>query len=151
MDSREALYVGQDSEGETLRRPMSPHLDVYRFRLSMALSIANRISGVASACGFALVMAWLGSLASGKKSFGCTSRVTGSLAGRAILSGWIAATVYHFVGGIRHLVWDDVHRFEKEEINSDGRVSLAVAGGVSAFLMGALCILSASRKRKGKA
>ncbi|GAJ30115.1 succinate dehydrogenase, cytochrome b556 subunit [Acidomonas methanolica] len=150
MDSREALYVGVDSDGGVLKRPMSPHLDVYRFRLSMALSIANRISGVLSAGGFGLAVMWLGALASGPKSFGRARCLSHSLAGRAVTAGWLVATVYHLVGGVRHLIWDDVHRFEKSEINRDGRTSLIVTGGISAVLTGALCVLGGARARKAR-
>jgi succinate dehydrogenase / fumarate reductase cytochrome b subunit len=151
LDGREALYEGVDSEGVAIRRPMSPHLDVYRFRLSMALSIGNRIAGVASALGSVLAFGWLGALASGPKSFACARKAAGSLPGRLVFAGWGLATVYHIVAGVRHITWDDGHRFEKAEINEDGRISLFVAGGVTAFLVGAATILGGIRRKGGKA
>ncbi|CAI9120510.1 succinate dehydrogenase, cytochrome b556 subunit [Brytella acorum] len=147
LDGREALYDGSNSDGHFLRRPMSPHLDVYRFRLSMALSILNRISGVASAVGFGLAVTWLGSLAAGSKEYGRAQRVVNNPLGKLALAGWGVATVYHFVAGIRHLIWDDGHRFEKHQINEDGRITVAVTGGLSGVLLGAVFVLSRCRRK----
>lgn len=54
QDIRKALYVGSRSDGTLIQRPMSPHLQVYRYRLSMVLSISNRITGVVATAGAAL-------------------------------------------------------------------------------------------------
>lgn len=99
QDVRDALYVGQRSDGTLTRRPMSPHLQVYRFRLSMFLSIANRAAGVAAAGGSALGLCWINAAAKGPKSFSKVQKVTGNPLGQLLLAGWALALVYHFVAG----------------------------------------------------
>ena len=65
MDAREALMLGRDSEGRLVRRPLSPHLQVYRWQITMALSILHRISGIGLAIGTGLLVSWLMALATG--------------------------------------------------------------------------------------
>jgi succinate dehydrogenase / fumarate reductase cytochrome b subunit len=50
-------------------RPLSPHLQVYRFQWTMALSILHRITGVALAVGTLLLVWWLVAAASGPEAF----------------------------------------------------------------------------------
>ena len=48
-DTREALMVARTSDGRTVRRPLSPHLQVYRPQITSTMSIFHRITGVALA------------------------------------------------------------------------------------------------------
>ncbi|GBR00282.1 succinate dehydrogenase, cytochrome b556 subunit [Asaia lannensis] len=146
-DGREAFYYGTDTQGRPIRRPMSPHLDIYRFRLSMALSIGNRISGVVSSLGAGLAVAWLAALAQGPRAFVRAQRVATHPLGRLVFLGWGIATIYHFVASIRHLIWDSGARFEKKEINEDGRRSVFVTAGLSVTLVAAFVALSRSRSK----
>lgn len=87
-------------------RPLSPHLQVYRWQLTMALSILHRITGFGLALGAPLMVWWLVSITKGPESFAAFHDFTGSLIGKLMLFGWLYALVYHFMNGIRHLVWD---------------------------------------------
>lgn len=147
-NGREAFYHGTDTEGQAIRRPMSPHLDVYRFRLSMALSIGNRMAGVVSSLGAGLAVAWLSALAQGPRAFTRAQRVATHPLGRLIFLGWGVATLYHFVASVRHLIWDSGARFEKKEIDADGRRSVFATAGLSLGLIAAFVALS-HRRNKG--
>ncbi|GBQ93932.1 succinate dehydrogenase cytochrome b subunit [Acetobacter nitrogenifigens DSM 23921 = NBRC 105050] len=132
---------------------MSPHLQVYKMRLSMFLSISNRITGVAATAGSALGVAWLASLASGPKSFATARKVTGNPLGQVVLAGWILSLVWHTVGGLRHFIWDAGHRYDKQELNEDGPVAVGVIAGFGLTLAAALLCVSgvrASRRAKAK-
>ena len=50
-------------------RPLSPHLEVYRFTLTMAMSIVHRITGVANYVGTLLLVLWLLAAAIGNETF----------------------------------------------------------------------------------
>ncbi|NHN84793.1 succinate dehydrogenase, cytochrome b556 subunit [Acetobacter musti] len=155
QDVREALYVGSRSDGRLIRRPMSPHLQVYKMRLSMFLSITNRITGVVATAGSALGVAWLAALAKGPKSFAAARKVTGNPLGQIILGGWILSLVWHTVGGLRHFIWDVGKRDDKKSVNEDGPVAVGVIAGVSvtlaAALLGVSCCRSRSRAKLRKA
>lgn len=148
FDARKALYQGTTSGGERVERPLSPHLGIYRFRLSMALSIGNRIAGVVSSLGLVSVAGWLGALATGPRAFGRTQRVMGSPVGRAVLAGWCVASVYHAIAGARHLIWDAGYRFDRKLIDSDGRRSLILTAIGSLAVLGGLAIRAGSHRSR---
>jgi succinate dehydrogenase / fumarate reductase cytochrome b subunit len=90
----------------TPSRPLSPHLQVYRWQLTMFLSILHRATGFGLALGALLLCWWLTAAMLGADSFQQFHDFTGSLIGKVMLAGWLYALVFHFMNGIRHLVWD---------------------------------------------
>lgn len=93
-------------------KPMSPHLEIYRWYLTMGLSIAHRVTGCALAVGLVLITWWLVALASGPESFATVHGIVDSWFGGLILFLWTIVLFYHMGNGIRHLVWDFGYGFE---------------------------------------
>ncbi|MEQ8370114.1 MAG: succinate dehydrogenase, cytochrome b556 subunit [Alphaproteobacteria bacterium] len=93
-------------------RPLSPHVQIYRWTLLMALSILHRLSGVALAVGAVAFVWWLSSAAVGAAYYDFTHGLLASVAGRVILFGFSLALFYHLANGIRHLAWDAGWGFE---------------------------------------
>jgi succinate dehydrogenase / fumarate reductase cytochrome b subunit len=87
-------------------RPLSPHLQVWRWHVTMLGSILHRISGVALYFGAFIIAAWAISLAYGPEAYADYMAVMGSWFGRLVLLGMTGAAFYHLANGIRHLVWD---------------------------------------------
>ena len=87
-------------------RPLSPHLQVYRWQWTMALSILHRATGVALAVGTLLLVWWITAAAYGEASHAEAQGFLGSILGRLLLLGWTFAFFFHLCNGIRHLVWD---------------------------------------------
>jgi succinate dehydrogenase / fumarate reductase, cytochrome b subunit len=87
-------------------RPLSPHVSLWRWHLTMAASIAHRVSGMALYFGSFLIALWLAALAANPEVFALMQGVMNSWFGRLILFLWVAAVLYHFANGIRHLIWD---------------------------------------------
>jgi len=106
-------------------RPLSPHLSVYRFRPTMAMSIVHRITGSALYVGTLLVAWWLIAAASGPDAFAAASWFFGSILGRLVLFGYSWALLHHMAGGIRHLIWDTGHGLSKE---TSTKLALATLG-----------------------
>ena len=131
-DVRDALFVAQRTDGTIVRRPLSPHLGIYRFQLSMFLSIANRISGVASSFGTLLLVWWLVAAAAGPEAFATVQRFAGSWIGLLMLLGWTASLFYHLFGGLRHLVWDAGYGFERNTLNPVTWVVLGLTAAATA-------------------
>ena len=96
-------------------RPLSPHLQIYRITLTMAMSIVHRITGAGLYFGMALVAWWLTAAASGPNAYAMFEAFIGSLIGRVILFGYTWALIHHGLGGIRHLIWDMGRGFEPAE------------------------------------
>jgi succinate dehydrogenase / fumarate reductase cytochrome b subunit len=87
-------------------RPLSPHLQVYRWPLTMAMSIAHRVTGGALYFGMLLLAWWLTAAAAGEAYFDFVNRIFTSWIGLIILFGFTWALVHHMLGGLRHFVWD---------------------------------------------
>ena len=97
-------------------RPLSPHLQIYRPMLTMMMSIAHRLSGVANAVGFILLAWWLVAIASGPEPYAQISRFFAGIPGRVLLFLFSWALIHHMLGGIRHLIWDTGSGLDKTSI-----------------------------------
>lgn len=87
-------------------RPLSPHLQVWRWHVTMLGSILHRMSGAALYGGAIVIAAWLGALAFGPDAYDAFVAVAGSPFGLLVWFGLSLALVYHLASGVRHLVWD---------------------------------------------
>jgi succinate dehydrogenase / fumarate reductase cytochrome b subunit len=116
-------------------RPLSPHLSVYRFAYTMALSILHRITGVALSAGLLVLAAWLLSAAAGADSYAATVVVLSHWFFKALLVGWLLAFLYHFANGIRHLFWDAGIGLEKAQARRSAAIVI-----VAVLLALAFCL-----------
>ena len=119
-------------------RPLSPHLQIYRWHLSMATSILHRMSGVVLALGLLLLTWWLAAAASGPEYFYLVHDIMASWIGRLILLGFTAALFFHLFNGIRHLMWDIGYGFEIETAQRLGYLvfALTILATLGTFLFG---------------
>lgn len=106
-------------------RPLSPHLDIYRFEMQMAMSISHRITGIALTLGAVIVVAWLFAAAMGPETFAVVEGVLTSWVGKAVLLMSVAALWYHAINGLRHLSWDAGWGINMPMVNRTGRAVLA--------------------------
>ena len=104
------------------QRPLSPHLTVYRWPLTMAISILHRVTGVLLSLGLLVLAAWLLAAADGAAAYGTLSGLLGSALGRLMLAALSFAFFFHLANGIRHLVWDLGFGFERHQANATGWV-----------------------------
>lgn len=93
-------------------RPMSPHLGIYRWQLTMTLSILHRATGIALSVGTILLCWLLIALATGADSYNTVRAFCVSPVGIVLLVGWTWALFFHSCNGIRHLLWDVGWGFE---------------------------------------
>lgn len=96
-------------------RPLSPHLSVYRWPVTMVTSILHRATGIGMAAGFVVLVTWLFDAASGPEVYAVFLGAANTLIGKLLLVGWSWAFFYHLCNGIRHLVWDAGRGFEKSQ------------------------------------
>lgn len=112
-------------------RPLSPHLQVYRWQITMALSIVHRVTGVALTVGTLLLLWWLISAAAGPEAYAVAQGFVGGWFGRLVLFGWTVALFFHLCNGIRHLFWDAGWGFEIPQVYASGGVVIVVAAVLS--------------------
>jgi succinate dehydrogenase / fumarate reductase cytochrome b subunit len=93
----------------------------------MALSILHRLTGVALAAGFVLLVWWLVALAEGPEAFAEAQVFMGSVLGRAVLFGFTLALFFHLLNGIRHLAWDFGLGFSLPAARASGVIVIVLA------------------------
>src|ERR1700749_1830161 len=121
-------------------RPMSPHLQGWRWHVTMATSILHRATGIALYVGVLVLAGWVVALASGAEAFGAYMGLLGSLLGLLVLSGLTVAFLYHLANGVRHLVWDAGKGFEPKTADMTGWAAIAF-GVVAAVLVWIIAFL----------
>jgi succinate dehydrogenase / fumarate reductase cytochrome b subunit len=133
-DVRDALMIGTRTDGTTVRRPLSPHLQVYKPQITSVLSILNRMCGVATSVGTLLMVWWLVASAGSPHAYATMQWFMGSFIGIILLFGWTLALVYHFVAGLRHLAWDAGYGFELPQVYASGTAALVATGAITLLI-----------------
>ena len=105
-------------------RPLSPHLQVYRWQIGNTLSILHRVTGGALALGIVALAYWLMALAGGEASYDGAMRLYGSPVGLVALVGWTFCFMYHLLNGVRHLFWDAGYGFERRQRHTSGWIAV---------------------------
>ncbi len=123
------------------RRPLSPHIQIYKLSTTMIVSGAHRVTGIALYAGTLLVAWYLLAAASGPDSFATASAVFNSFLGRLVLFGYTFALVLHTVGGLRHAVWDAGLGFEPAQRDLLAVGSLVSAGVLTILIWIAVFVL----------
>jgi len=118
------------------RRPLSPHMQVYRWQVQMVTSILHRATGIALAVGSILVICGLIDLAAGKDSFNQFKSMIGSPVGMVLLIGWSWALFYHLCNGIRHLIQDAGAGYEIAQFVRSSWLSVVVSIVFTALVWG---------------
>ena len=109
-------------------RPLSPHLSIYRWPITMVLSILHRATGVAMSVGLVVLAAWLMQAAAGPEAYLGFTILMSTIVGKLLLIGWSYAFFLHLANGVRHLVWDTGRGFE----NADRSAWIVVVFSIAA-------------------
>ena len=94
------------------KSPLSPHLQIYRWHLSMILSIAHRIIGVVNSIAIILICLWTISLLFGEENYEIIKILFQSLFGKLLITSLSWSFSFHILNEIRHLVWDLGYGFD---------------------------------------
>ena len=108
-------------------RPLSPHLQIYKWQLTSIMSIGHRASGIALSLGSFLIVIWLVALATGPENFLLVNNIISHWFGQFVLFGFSVVLFYHMLNGIRHLIWDLGYGFELSTVYKTGYSVLVVA------------------------
>jgi succinate dehydrogenase / fumarate reductase cytochrome b subunit len=123
---------------------MSPHLQVWRWHVTMLTSILHRVTGVGLYLGGLIAAAWAVSLAAGPEAYETFKAVLGSPLGKFVMFGMTLSVFYHLGNGIRHLVWDFGYGLDIKSANSSAwavfgfTLAATLATWAIAFQIGAL-------------
>lgn len=120
-------------------RPLSPHLQIYKWQYTMALSILHRITGCAMALGLLLFVYWLLAIANGPQAYEQALTVFAHPLTKIVLVGYSFAFFYHLLNGVRHLAWDTGHGLERKAARVSGWVAFLGAIACTALFWIVVC------------
>ncbi len=130
------------AKGWTDKRPLSPHLSIWKWHPTMLSSILHRATGVILYFGLVKLALFLALLSSGSYWYDKLSPILFSPFGAIsfFLIMWVVA--YHLLNGLRHLVWDMGKGFDARMSNSLSILiiiaSIIIALVLSLVLVGAV-------------
>lgn len=117
------------------QRPLSPHLTIYSRQLTSVMSILHRATGVALSIGAFGLVAWLLAVAGEGQAYARFQAALHSTLGMAIVAAFVIALVYHFLNGIRHLLWDVGWGYELPRAYASGYVVIALTVVLSGAIL----------------
>ena len=111
-----------------VNRPLSPHLTIYRWPLTMITSITHRITGMALTVGALILAWWLVAISNGLDGgYQTFMALAASPLGMLVLFGVTWSLAYHFFNGIRHLAWDLGYGFDKKVAERNSVIIFALS------------------------
>jgi succinate dehydrogenase / fumarate reductase cytochrome b subunit len=124
------------AETHTDKRPLSPHLQIYRPMLTMMMSIVHRITGAGLYFGIILLIWWLLAAAISPDYFAMVQAFFGHWFGKLVLFGFTWALLHHMFGGLRHLLWDTGHGLGLGVIEwlARANVALSILGTIALWV-----------------
>lgn len=118
-------------------RPLSPHLQVWRWHITLAASILTRGTGMAAYAGMLILAGWALALASGPEAYAAFMSVLGSIPGKLVMFGFTVCLFYHLAAGVRHLVWDMGSGFRPRtaEATAWAAIAFAIVASVAVWVI----------------
>jgi succinate dehydrogenase / fumarate reductase cytochrome b subunit len=120
------------------KNPLSPHLQIYRWHLSMILSIAHRIIGIVNSIAIILICLWTISLIFGEENYEIIKILFQSLFGKLLITSLSWSFSFHILSEIRHLIWDLGYGFDLKISKITGIITIigSLALTVLIYLLG---------------
>lgn len=122
------------AKGWTDKRPMSPHISIWKWHPTMLSSILHRATGIVLYIGLIKLAVVLAFLAAGPEWFAKVEPLVYSRIGVFAFFFVVGVLVYHFLNGIRHLVWDIGAGFNPKLANMVSLVTILVSAILASYL-----------------
>jgi succinate dehydrogenase / fumarate reductase, cytochrome b subunit len=118
-------------------RPLSPHLTIYRWQVTMIASITHRVTGLALSVGALALAWWLVAISRGPESYELFMSAAASPLGLLVLFGFVWSLAFHLLNGIRHLFWDFGYGYDKGTATRTGTAVFIASFLIAAAFFGA--------------
>ncbi len=117
------------------KRPLSPHLQIYRPQLTSVLSITHRLTGFALSLVILLSPAILYFLTLSKDSHTLVMNVFQNGFVKLVLFLAIFGLSYHLCNGIRHLAWDAGYGLDLDSSYKSGYAVVLISLGITFLIV----------------
>ena len=101
-------------------RPISPHIQIYRWHVSSLVSISHRITGIINILAITLICLWACSLLLGENNYEITKSFLNTVIGKFIILGITWSFSFQILSEIRHLIMDLGYGFELQTTKITG-------------------------------
>jgi len=120
------------------KNPLSPHLQIYRWHLSMILSITHRIIGVVNSMAMILICLWTISFLFGEENYEIIKIIFQSIFGKLLIISLSWSFSFHMLSEIRHLIWDLGYGFDLKISKITGVITIigSLALTILIYLLG---------------
>ena len=88
------------------KRPLSPHIQIYRWHVSSLVSISHRITGIINIIAITLICLWVSSIFISEKNYEMINILLSSKIGKFIILGLTWSFSFQILSEIRHLIMD---------------------------------------------
>ncbi|QZP06919.1 succinate dehydrogenase, cytochrome b556 subunit [Caenibius sp. WL] len=122
-------------------RPLSPHLQIWKWGPAMLVSILHRVTGDGMALvGLFVMLWWLGALASGPEHYDLFTRCMTSPLGYVVLVGLSWAFFNHMMSGLRHFALDIGAGYELKNNKMWSILSIVIAVVLTIGFWAVICL-----------
>jgi|TARA_B100000378_G_C17973282_1_gene387882 succinate dehydrogenase / fumarate reductase cytochrome b subunit len=94
------------------KRPLSPHIQIYRWHVSSLVSISHRITGIINIIAITLICLWVSLIFISENNHEMINLFLSSKIGKFIILGLTWSFSFQILSEIRHLIMDLGYGFE---------------------------------------
>ena len=114
------MTLDTQNQSAVIERPLSPHLQIYRWQLTNIMSILHRMAGIALCLGTIFLTFVVVALNAGPEIYAYVEIVTSTIYAQILLFAWTLCLYYHLFNGVRHLFWDAGYGFSLKATYASG-------------------------------
>ncbi len=101
-------------------RPLSPHIQIYKWHISSLVSISHRVTGIINFFAITLICFWFTFMLLGETNYQIIKNFLETFLGKFILIGITWSFSFHMLSEIRHLIMDYGYGFELQTTKVTG-------------------------------
>ena len=102
------------------KRPLSPHIQIYRWHVSSLVSISHRITGIINIIAITLICLWVSLIFISENNYEMINLFLSSKIGKFFVLGLTWSFSFQILSEIRHLFWDLGYGFDLKISNITG-------------------------------
>ena len=102
------------------KKPLSPHIQIYRWHISSLVSISHRITGIINIIAITFICVWSGWLILGEANYTLINFFLNSFFGKFFVLGIVWSFSFQVLSEIRHLIMDMGYGFELQTTRITG-------------------------------
>ena len=101
-------------------KPLSPHIQIYRWHISSLVSITHRITGIINFFAITLIFLWFAFIYFGESNYQIIQTILQTFIGKFIVLGITWSFSFQMLSEIRHLIMDLGYGFELQATRISG-------------------------------